>query len=98
MMIHVQSFLVGSIATASVGLAIHQQLSHRRRLTRKWPVYEWLEDKVRTQWKAMVTEMRAERTDLVAKNPLNLQPKFSLKMEWNNALDQAQKSLAKKED
>jgi len=42
--LHIPSFLVGSIFAGSGFLLIHRELSHRRRLTTKWVVQEYVEE------------------------------------------------------
>jgi len=49
-MMHIPSFFVGSIASGTAFLLVHQQLSHRQRLDRKWPLAEQVKDQVRTQF------------------------------------------------
>ena len=47
MVFHLPSALVGSALAGSGFLLIHRELSHRRRLTTKWIVQEYVEE----QWK-----------------------------------------------
>ena len=48
--LHIPSFLVGSIFAGSGFLLIHRELSHRRRLTTKWAVQEYVEESWR-EWR-----------------------------------------------
>ena len=48
--LHIPSFLVGSIFAGSGFLLIHRELSHRRRLTTKWVVQEYVEESWR-EWR-----------------------------------------------
>lgn len=50
-MMHFPSFFVGSLASGSAFLIVHQQLSHRERLTRKWPLAERAEKELRMRLK-----------------------------------------------
>ena len=52
--LHIPSFLVGSIFAGSGFLLIHRELSHRRRLTTKWVVQEYVEESWR-EWRKSST-------------------------------------------
>lgn len=41
-MVHIPSFLIGSIFSGTSFLLIHRELSHRTRLTTHWIVTDWL--------------------------------------------------------
>lgn len=50
MWIHIPSALVGSVCAGSGFLLIHRELSHRRRLTTRWELSEYAEERYR-EWK-----------------------------------------------
>jgi len=52
---HFPSLLVGSGLAGTVFLAVHQQLSHRSRLTKKWKLREEAEEKVAQAWQQLQT-------------------------------------------
>jgi len=60
-MMHVPSFFVGSLASGSAFLFVHQQLSHRERLTRKWPLAEKAENELRTQLKNLKAQIESQK-------------------------------------
>ena len=60
-MMHVPSFLVGSLASGSAFLLVHQQLSHRERLTRKWPLAERAENELRAQLKNLKAQIGSQK-------------------------------------
>ena len=41
---HVPSFAIGCFFSGAAFLLVHQELSHRRRLTRKWEIREYAEE------------------------------------------------------
>ena len=45
-MIHVPSFLVGSVFSGASFLLIHRELSHRTRLTTRWIIAEWMNNQI----------------------------------------------------
>mmetsp|Transcript_3158 Transcript_3158/g.5720 ORF Transcript_3158/g.5720 Transcript_3158/m.5720 type:complete len:97 (-) Transcript_3158:1280-1570(-) len=61
---HVPSFLVGSLFSGTVFLAVNQQLSYRERLSKKWPFAEYVEDQFRAKWKEFTTQLKGERQHL----------------------------------
>jgi hypothetical protein len=92
-----QSFVVGSLTSGTAFLVIHQQLSYRERLTKKWPVMEQFENQINAKWKSMIQDLRAtERRQLTEMNlPSNTS---SFKRQWNGMLDQIQEYLYSKKD
>mmetsp|Transcript_13477 Transcript_13477/g.19282 ORF Transcript_13477/g.19282 Transcript_13477/m.19282 type:complete len:86 (-) Transcript_13477:269-526(-) len=46
-MVHAPSFLVGSICSGMSYLIIHQEISHRNRLSKKWVLTEKIESKMK---------------------------------------------------
>lgn len=58
---HVPSFFVGSLVSGSAFLLVHQQLSHRERLTRKWPLAERAENELRTQLKNLRSQIESQK-------------------------------------
>jgi len=59
-MVHFPSFIIGSLTTGSGFLLIHKELSHRRRLSKKWVVQEKIEEQV----KIAAAQLRASRTQM----------------------------------
>lgn len=43
---HIPSFAIGCLFSGAAFLLVHQELSHRRRLTRKWEIREMAEEQV----------------------------------------------------
>mmetsp|Transcript_5870 Transcript_5870/g.17533 ORF Transcript_5870/g.17533 Transcript_5870/m.17533 type:complete len:134 (+) Transcript_5870:1878-2279(+) len=79
---HLSSFLVGSMFSGGVGLLIHEKLSHRSRLSNKWPLREWMELEFRKQWKTL----RSSTTTTKPSNP----PTTTLSQEWNKGIEKVQ--------
>lgn len=61
---HVPSFFVGSLASGSAFLLVHQQLSHRERLTRKWPLAEKAEIELRARLKDLTDQIKSQKKAL----------------------------------
>ena len=59
---HVPSFFVGSLVSGSAFLLVHQQLSHRERLSRKWPLAERAENEMRTKFKKLKAQIQSQKT------------------------------------
>ena len=69
--LHMPSALVGSVVAGSGFLLIHRELSHRRRLTTKWVLQEYAEERWR-EWRkgsadpiADSAKVRITRTQIV---------------------------------
>ena len=60
MAIHVPSLFVGSLASGSAFLLVHQQLSYRQRLTRKWPLAERAENEMRVRLKNLKAQIGSQ--------------------------------------
>ena len=58
---HFPSFVVGSLASASTFLLVHQQLSHRERLTKKWPLAEKAENELRAQFESLKSQIKSQK-------------------------------------
>mmetsp|Transcript_9231 Transcript_9231/g.19376 ORF Transcript_9231/g.19376 Transcript_9231/m.19376 type:complete len:95 (-) Transcript_9231:291-575(-) len=78
-MIPIQSFLIGSLTSGLAFLFVHRELSHRGRLTRKWPQAEIAENELRALAKSMKSQLEFQkvaagadpaflRTETVTKN------------------------------
>ena len=96
MMHHIQSFLVGSLASGTIGLLIHQQLSHRNRLTHKWPLAEKAEDELRNQLKNLRKQLN-NNEKLVGVNNDAYIDKAAIERYYKKMMDDAQ-NFFKKED
>mmetsp|Transcript_6329 Transcript_6329/g.15690 ORF Transcript_6329/g.15690 Transcript_6329/m.15690 type:complete len:94 (+) Transcript_6329:111-392(+) len=59
---HVPSFFVGSLVSGSAFLLVHQQLSHRERLSRKWLLAERAENEIRAQIKNLKSQIQSQKT------------------------------------
>jgi len=61
---HVPSFFVGSLASGSAFLLVHQQLSHRERLSRKWPLAERAENELKARLKDLTGQIKSQKAAL----------------------------------
>ena len=91
-MMHIPSFFVGSIASGTVFLLVHQQLSHRERLDRKWPLAEQMKDQLRTRFNNLRSQSTNDNEKIIGVNNDPLFEKY-----YNKLLDDAQ-NFFKKED
>ena len=96
MMHHIPSFFVGSLASGTIGLLIHQQLSHRNRLTQKWPLAEKAEDELRNQLKNLRKQFN-NNEKLVGVNNDAYIDKATIERYYKKMMDDAQ-NFFKKED
>mmetsp|Transcript_25988 Transcript_25988/g.38403 ORF Transcript_25988/g.38403 Transcript_25988/m.38403 type:complete len:92 (-) Transcript_25988:193-468(-) len=83
MAIHIKSFLIGSSVSMFGFLLIHEQLSYRKRLTRKWPLREWFELQVHEIFRN--------------KKQIGFESKSSIKpfaKNWNDTLESIQNLVA----
>jgi len=92
MWIHVPSFLVGSLVSGSGFLFVHQQLSHRSRLSKKWPLREYAEHEFQTMWAQMRPSQGKNDASMVA-NPSN-----PIIDGWNKGVTKVQQALKKQDD
>ena len=96
MMHHIPSFFVGSIASGTIGLLIHQQLSHRSRLTHKWPLVEKAEDELRNQLKNLRKQLNNNEKLVGVNNDASID-KATIERYYKKMMDDAQ-NFFKKED
>mmetsp|Transcript_15903 Transcript_15903/g.17796 ORF Transcript_15903/g.17796 Transcript_15903/m.17796 type:complete len:91 (-) Transcript_15903:987-1259(-) len=90
-MMHIPSFFVGSIASGTVFLLVHQQLSHRERLDRKWPLAEQMKDQLRMRFNNLRSQNTNNNEQITGVND----PLFG--KYYNKMIDDAQ-NFFKKED
>ncbi|KAI2493548.1 hypothetical protein MHU86_20977 [Fragilaria crotonensis] len=85
-MAHFPSLLVGGAVASTGFLFIHQQLSYRTRLSRKWPLQEWAEHEAREimSWRG---SSKLVNSDLSGVNTTIIDS-------WNKTLKSVQKALA----
>ncbi|KAL7569286.1 hypothetical protein ACA910_016833 [Epithemia clementina (nom. ined.)] len=57
-MVHLPSFLVGSLTAGVLFLGIHKELSHRQRLSWKWV----LQEKAEKQFRKLASQVRSSRS------------------------------------
>lgn len=92
---HIPSFVVGSVASGSVFLLVHQQLSYRERLTRKWPLAEKAENELRRRLKEMRGQIESQKANVgVIEAPLG---RDTVSKYYNQTLDTAYNFFAKKD-
>jgi hypothetical protein len=95
---HFPSFVVGSLFSGTSFVLINQQLSYRERLTYKWPLQEYVEEKFREQWKEFSTQMKGERQEI--RQQLGVSDSFSrqsIRKKWSELMDDALNFFAKKD-
>jgi hypothetical protein len=84
--------MVGSMMSGGAFLLINQQLSYRERLTYKWPLAQYLEEKSREKWKEFASAFNGERKQL--RRQLGVDEgtvsTTSLRKRWNQAILDAQ--------
>lgn len=95
MVMHIPSFFVGSLATGSAFLLVHQQLSYRQRLTRKWPLAERAESEIRRQLKQLKAQIGSQSA-LAGVDEASF-GKETVVRYYNQKLDSAIKFLEKKD-
>lgn len=95
MVMHIPSFFVGSLATGSAFLLVHQQLSYRQRLTRKWPLAERAENEIRRQLKQLKAQIGSQSA-LAGVDEASF-GKETVVRYYNQKLDSAIKFLEKKD-
>ena len=95
-MMHVPSFLVGSLTSGSAFLLVHQQLSHREIMSRKWALAERAEIEFRAQLKTLKGHMKYEKFVADATNEASFGTKTASKY-YNQMLDDAHKFFGKKD-
>ena len=95
MVMHIPSFFVGSLATGSAFLLVHQQLSYRQRLTRKWPLAERVESEIRRQLKQLKAQIGSQSA-LAGVDEASF-GKETVVRYYNQKLDSAIKFLEKKD-
>jgi hypothetical protein len=62
----------------------------------KWPMAEWIEGQLRSQWKGVSPQLRSERQQLrMTQSPH--QPMDKIQIEWNRRIAQVQEYFAKKD-
>jgi hypothetical protein len=90
---HLPSFLVGSIVSGTAFLIVHEQLSHRTRLSKKWKLREIVENKC-GELLAKARSVRDEQS-----NTRNVQGmrNFSLTKTWNDGIAKVQNALGRDE-
>jgi hypothetical protein len=61
---HIPSFFVGCMTSGAAFLLVHQELSHRRRLTRKWEIQgtALFESELAAQFPVMITHWNLAAT------------------------------------
>lgn len=84
MWVHFPSFLVGSAFSGAAFLLVHQQLSYRSRLTKKWPLREKFEAKIKE------IRSRGKEDDTKA-----LSATDSLTKSWNEQVNKAKNAFRK---
>jgi hypothetical protein len=91
-MVHYPSFLVGSAVAGTAFLALHEQLSHRARLSKKWKLREMAEERVAEAW----DQIRKARDpkQLQSESPTSL----DLAKTWNKGVGYVQDSLRRDEN
>ena len=92
---HLPSFFVGSLASGSAFLLVHQQLSYRERLTRKWPLAERVENDVRAQLKNLKAKIESQKA--VAGINGSSFGKETVMKNYKEALDYASSFFGKKD-
>lgn len=95
MVMHFPSFFIGSLASGSAFLLVHQQLSHRERLTRKWPLAERAENELRTKLKNLKAQIGP--SNAIAGVDGASFGKQSVVKYYNQALDKAINFFGKKD-
>lgn len=95
MVMHVPSLFVGSLASGSAFLLVHQQLSYRQRLTRKWPLAERAENEMRMRLKNLKAQIGSQ-TALAGVDEASFGKATVLKY-YNQTLDSAINFFGKKE-
>ncbi len=95
MVMHIPSFFVGSLASGSAFLLVHQQLSYRQRLTRKWPLAERAENEMRMQLKKLKAQIGSQSA-LAGVDEASF-GKETVVRYYNQKLDSAIKFLKKKD-
>ena len=97
-MMHIPSFFVGSLASGTAFLLVHQQLSHRERLTRKWPLVDRAEHELRTQLKNLRAQISKDDKliDAGANNEASF-GKETVTKYYTQILDHAQNFFGKKD-
>mmetsp|Transcript_14697 Transcript_14697/g.40630 ORF Transcript_14697/g.40630 Transcript_14697/m.40630 type:complete len:97 (-) Transcript_14697:459-749(-) len=88
---HLSSFLVGSIFSGGVGLLVHEQLSHRARLSNKWPLREWAEAEFRKQVSTLRSTIQQD-ADASPKPTTKLAgpSDIDLTKQWNQGIEKIQ--------
>ena len=92
---HIPSFFVGSLASGTAFLLVHQQMSHRERLTRKWPLVERAENELRTQLKNLTAQIKNEKL-IAGVNEASIGKETATKF-YKKMLDDAQNFFGKKD-
>eukprot|EP00804_Cyclotella_cryptica_P016642 CCRYP_001959-RA/>CCRYP_001959-RA protein AED:0.01 eAED:0.03 QI:0/0.5/0.66/1/0/0/3/1574/117 len=85
MWLHLPSAFVGSVFAGSGFLLIHRELSHRRRLTTKWEIQEYVE----AQWKGIKNssgESVANSSKKIMNSNGHLMQTDWLTSSWNKAI------------
>ncbi|CAB9522765.1 expressed unknown protein [Seminavis robusta] len=83
-MVHVPSFLVGGLFSGGAFLLLHEQVSHRQKLSHKWIIRELAEKK----WK----DIKTQSSKPEAGSTSQFQPP-KLEQEWNKALGKLQDAM-----
>jgi len=91
-MVHVPSFVIGGVFSGTAFLMIHEQVSHRSRLSQKWAVADFAEEK----WRELKANARKTR-DIESKKIQPGEQLPSFQKEWNKAVGKLQHALRRDE-
>jgi hypothetical protein len=98
-MMHIPSFIVGSLVSGGAYALLSQQLAFRERLTYQWPLAQWTEDQFRLRWIHFMAKVKGDRQQirqqLNVKNDGHESAPFSLSRAgimkyWNRVVDVVQ--------
>jgi hypothetical protein len=105
---HIPSFIVGSMVSGGAYVLISQQLAFRERLTYQWPLAQWAEDQFRLRWREFTVHLKGERQQI--RQHLNLKKEGDesgipyllttdgITKKWNRAVDVVQKKISSKSE
>eukprot|EP00536_Pseudo-nitzschia_multiseries_P010143 jgi/Psemu1/307062/fgenesh1_kg.300_\ len=94
-MLHVPSLFVGSLTSGSAFLLVHQQLSYRESLSRKWAMAEKAETELRAQMKKLKAHVKDH--EFVADANDNSFSTKTVSKYYKKILDDAQTFFGKKD-